>query len=468
MLGPSNDFPIVGVYGFGCPAGTPFMECSVASIEAYESAVIGSCPNVIEFVWRATVGVGAIPAIIALLLSKYLLVETPRFTSHVKKDHLRAITDLASQGEPYAQMVTNVIEIDNSIEVYPEADLTCCGFLYFHGWNLITVSVSWFLFNTAFYSFIIAIKDAAAVTGFVPIQQFQSAQAVTDGTIRSIIAFTVAALIPGYYVVVLTVDLIGRKLLQFLGFVLFALFLSATAGGRRTLLQPNNASQYDYTPEGQAETGIDALWKNKANGWVLLFVFSFFFASWGPLTTTYIIPAEIFPTRWRGTGYGMASAFGILGSITGIFGFLYASQPGMLETQYAYPCNGNAIPSDLNADGSCKKLNFCPLGRTVPGGDLPGGSPAGTECRCNLNSKSGCANFGLGPGGAMGVLVTLLIAGAISTLALPLTTQRSLEDINFQNETEAPREFVMFDTFDAEGVVMKPIDAPAPFVGGSV
>ena len=68
----------------------------------------------------------------------------------------------------------------------------------------------------------------------------------------------------------------------------------------------------------------------------------------------------------------------------------------------------------------------------------------------------------------MGVLVTLLIAGAISTLALPLTTQRSLEDINFQNETEAPREFVMFDTFDAEGIVMKPIDAPAPFVGGSV
>lgn len=257
-----------------------------------------------------------------------------------------------------------------------------------------------------------------------------------------------ASIIPGYYVVVLTSDLISRKLTQFLGFLLFAIFMSALAGSQFILLQPNKASQYDYTTGGQSGSGMNPNYKNMSNGWIVLFILTFFFASFGPLTTTYIIPAEIFPTRWRGTGYGIAAAFGTLGSITGVFGFLFASQPAAGQTQYAYPCKESSIPSDLAADGSCLKLNFCPIGRTVPGR-----SPVGAVCSiCNPLSKSGCADFGIGPDGAMGILVTLLFAGALATLALPLTTQRSLEDINYMNETDPPREFVMFDTFDAEGV----------------
>jgi Sugar (and other) transporter len=297
-----------------------------------------------------------------------------------------------------------------------------------------------------FCSQIIASRDAITVLGFNKIQKWQSSVDETSGLTRAYVALVVASLIPGYYVVALTSDLIGRKLIQFLGFVLFAIFLSAIAAGRNVLLQPNNNSQYDMSAAGQSSTNMSVYHVIKSNGWIVLFILTFFFASFGPLTTTYIIPAEIFPTRWRGTGYGIAAAFGTLGSITGIFGFLYASQPGSRETQYAYPCDGSASPSDLTADGSCIKLNFCPIGRTVPGG-----SPVGSSCDvCNLRSMTGCAPFGIGPAGAMGILVTFLIAGAIATLALPLTTQRSLEDINFQNESDAPREFVMFDTYDSE------------------
>lgn len=269
----------------------------------------------------------------------------------------------------------------------------------------------------------------------------------TSGLTKAYVALVVASLIPGYYVVALTSDLVGRKLTQFLGFVLFAVFLSAIAAGRNVLLQPNNNSQYDMSAKGQDSSNMSFYHIIKSNGWIVLFILTFFFASFGPLTTTYIIPAEIFPTRWRGTGYGIAAAFGTLGSITGVFGFLYASQPAQRETQFAYPCSGSATPSDLTSDGSCIKLNFCPIGRTVATG-----SPVGSSCDvCNDRSMAGCAGFGIGPAGAMGILVTLLIAGAIATLALPLTTQRSLEDINFQNESEAPKEFVMFDTFDSEG-----------------
>ena len=471
----SNDFPVGGVYVFGCALGTPYSQCTAAQQTMYEQAVIGSTPDQVEYVWRATVAVGAVPAFIALMLSYFLLVETPRFTAHVEQQYLKAIIDLASQGEPYAAVVANEYVTDRSI-INADSDLTCCGFLYFHGWNLTAVSVCWFLFNTAFYGLvcivthlhlyhfllthpfsilrqIIASRDAVTVLGFNHVQKYQSSVDETAGLCKAYVALVVASIIPGYYVVVLTSDLIGRKLTQFLGFVLSATFMAALAGSRNVLLQPNNNAQYDNSNGGQSGSGMSLHHMDMSNGWIVLFILTFFFTSFGPLTTTYIIPAEIFPTRFRGTGYGIAAAFGTIGSITGIFGFLYASQPAARQTQYAFPCKGSNIPSDLAADGSCLLLNFCPIGRTVPGGIFSGGSPVGTVCSvCSQLSKSGCANFGLGPDGALGILVTLLIAGAIATLALPLTTQRSLEDINYMNETDAPREFVMFDTFDGEGI----------------
>ena len=133
--------------------GTPYSQCTAAQQSMYELAVMGSTPDQVEYVWRATVAVGAVPAFIALMLSYFLLVETPRFTAHVEQQYLKAIIDLASQGEPYAAVVANEYISDRSI-INADSDLTCCGFLYFHGWNLTTVSVCWFLFNTAFYGLV--------------------------------------------------------------------------------------------------------------------------------------------------------------------------------------------------------------------------------------------------------------------------------------------------------------------------
>lgn len=47
-----------------------------------------------------------------------------------------------------------------------------------------------------------------------------------------------------------------------------------------------------------------------ASGWMVMFGLTFFFASWGPATTTYIIPSELFPTKWRVTGYSFCAAAG--------------------------------------------------------------------------------------------------------------------------------------------------------------
>jgi len=46
----------------------------------------------------------------------------------------------------------------------------------------------------------------------------------------------------------------------------------------------------------------------------------------GPNSTTFIMPAELFPARLRSTCHGISAAAGKAGAIIGAFGFLYASQ----------------------------------------------------------------------------------------------------------------------------------------------
>lgn len=59
---------------------------------------------------------------------------------------------------------------------------------------------------------------------------------------------------------------------------------------------------------------------------MVLYGLIFFFSNFGPNTTTFIIPAELFPTRFRSTCHGISGAAGKLGAIVGIVGFLWATK----------------------------------------------------------------------------------------------------------------------------------------------
>jgi PHS family inorganic phosphate transporter-like MFS transporter len=69
-------------------------------------------------------------------------------------------------------------------------------------------------------------------------------------------------------------------------------------------------------------------WTTPGNhiGFVVLYGLTFFFANFGPNSTTFIVPAEIFPARLRSTCHGISAASGKLGAIVGSFGFLYLAQ----------------------------------------------------------------------------------------------------------------------------------------------
>jgi PHS family inorganic phosphate transporter-like MFS transporter len=48
---------------------------------------------------------------------------------------------------------------------------------------------------------------------------------------------------------------------------------------------------------------------------VFLYCMANFFQNFGPNTTTFIIPGEAFPTRYRSTAHGISAACGKLGAI---------------------------------------------------------------------------------------------------------------------------------------------------------
>ena len=52
---------------------------------------------------------------------------------------------------------------------------------------------------------------------------------------------------------------------------------------------------------------------------IMLFGLSFFFVNFGPNTTTFLIPSEIYPTNIRATAHGLSAAIGKVGAFVGVF-----------------------------------------------------------------------------------------------------------------------------------------------------
>jgi MFS transporter, PHS family, inorganic phosphate transporter len=54
---------------------------------------------------------------------------------------------------------------------------------------------------------------------------------------------------------------------------------------------------------------------------IIIYGISYFFTEFGPNSTTFVYPAEIFPVMSRTTGHGIAAAAGKLGGLFGVFLF---------------------------------------------------------------------------------------------------------------------------------------------------
>lgn len=98
-----------------------------------------------------------------------------------------------------------------------------------------------------------------------------------------------AFLVPGYYVAAFLVDKMGRKSMQIMGFSIVAAAYLITAFMLRNGI---------ITPAAI----------------IALYGLAQFFTNVGPNVTTFILPTEVFPTRFRTTGHGIAAGSGKLGA----------------------------------------------------------------------------------------------------------------------------------------------------------
>jgi PHS family inorganic phosphate transporter-like MFS transporter len=236
-------------------------------------------------IWKLLLAFGAIPAFIVIYYRRRM-PETPRYLVRVKGD-----TDAARKNwEKYTGIKSKPTNVDaqSATVKEPWTDILKQGKFIL---TLVGTAGSWFLMDWALYgnsimsNTMLSVLVPASVTGL---------QHLITTTEYSAMIFGFAAL-PGYWLATFTMDRIGRKPIQMVGFAAMAISF-ATLGIFHQLLS--------------ASYVIDFL---------AIYGLSYFFIEFGPNVTTFVYPPEVFPTKVRGFGSGASAAGGKTGAFVGTF-----------------------------------------------------------------------------------------------------------------------------------------------------
>jgi len=262
---------------------------------------------------------GVVPTV-ATMYWRLKLPETPRYTLHVKGDMKQASEDvhgLLYQGPGTAGAAddktpfltadsrgSSISEQQSSRDTKVMIQMPWRTFLKGHGRELFGCCSTWFLLDIAFYSQNLFQPDVLTASGWVPAAWTMDIidEAFTIAKAQAIVAL--CSTVPGYWFTVAFIETIGRFWIQVMGFVMMTIFMVALA------------SDYPNLRDNHVAT------------FVALYSLCFFFANFGPNSTTFVIPSELFPSSWRSTAHGISAAFGKLGAIIGSFGF------GVIQQNY--------------------------------------------------------------------------------------------------------------------------------------
>ncbi|OAA38833.1 phosphate permease [Metarhizium rileyi] len=250
-----------------------------------------SCQIAADRAWRIIVGVGAIPACLALYY-RITIPETPRYTFDIQHDVEKADADIKayvsskSNGD-YDRRHSRSKVPENSLDL-PRASWAD-AFAYFGDWKnfkvLAGTTMSWFFLDLAFYGLGLNQNIVLHAIGYgsgsnMYLKLYNQAM--------GLIILTAAGSLPGYWTAIFTIDTIGRKPLQVFGFLLLTLIFSVLG------------FRLHHLSEGAM---------------LALYIIGQFLFNAGPNTTTFVVPGECFPTRYRSTGHGVSAAMGKVGAI---------------------------------------------------------------------------------------------------------------------------------------------------------
>ncbi|XP_062109322.1 low affinity inorganic phosphate transporter 1-like [Humulus lupulus] len=298
---------VFAMQGFGILAGG-MVAIVVSSIfkaqfpaPAYEIDAVASTVPEADYAWRVIVMFGALPALLTYYW-RMKMPETARYTALVAKNAKQAASDMSKvlqvDVEAEQEKVEELAQKEES-----KFGLFSKAFLSRHGLHLLGTTSTWFLLDIAFYSQNLFQKDIFSAIGWIPKAKTMSALEEVFKIARAQTLIALCSTVPGYWFTVAFIDRIGRFSIQLMGFFFMTVFMFALA------------IPYHH-------------WTLKDNriGFVVMYSLTFFFANFGPNSTTFVVPAEIFPARLRSTCHGISAAAGKAGAIIGAFGFQYAEQ----------------------------------------------------------------------------------------------------------------------------------------------
>ena len=227
--------------------------------------------------WRLMLALGAVPAAAVIYLRRRI-TETPHFLLGVKGD-------VTATARTVGQLTGTTVAAAEAV-----APLRSAASILFtdrrYLLTLIGTAISWMLVDMGFYG--------NSVSSGLVMKALQPHGTLVGNTLTSFWIFLIAAA-PGYWVSALLVDRLGRRFIQLLGFSVMALAYATL------WLVP----------------GITAA----STAFFLVYAVSYFFIEFGPNSTTFVFPAEVFPVTVRGIGFGISASAGKAGAAIAAFLF---------------------------------------------------------------------------------------------------------------------------------------------------
>jgi PHS family inorganic phosphate transporter-like MFS transporter len=323
----------------------------MATTAAYGSTITAECSPAFscwafDASWRIIMGLGCLPGILTYYL-RMRLPESPRFTAQVDHDVELAAANVAvaKAGDKAAHKKLNDNKDRITLKAYLNFICRRRNFLI-----LVGTASCWFFMNTSFYSQSLFTPDILTNIGFNPslsltstgMDMYTKAYKTCAGNGIILLCGTV----PGYYPPIFLVNKMGRLVIQKMGFSIMCLTLMIMSAAYPQLLPASNtAASINGTP-----------W-----AYIMLFCLMFFFTNFGPNTTCFIVPGELYPTKFRSTCHGISAACGKLGAITGSFGFgwLVVGAKNGISTTYPMDTTTHAMQLSLGLLSIMAFLGFC-------------------------------------------------------------------------------------------------------------
>lgn len=250
------------------------------------------CQVAADKMWRTIVAFGVFPALCALYF-RLTIPETPRYTMDMSLDPEKAKADT----DTYLTRRSPATAVTDEHSVLVAARQKAAGpkatwkqfWLHFKQWRhgkiLLGTAGSWFFIDIAFWGLGLNNSSILRAIGYAgSTNVYYSLYNVAVGNL----ILSVAGNIPGYWVSVATIDTLGRKPIQMGSFIILTVLFCVIGFGYHHL-SPHSL--------------------------FALYVLCQFFSNFGANSTTFIVPGEIFPTRFRSTAHGISAAAGKIGAV---------------------------------------------------------------------------------------------------------------------------------------------------------